>query len=470
MISSVVKRSQITPGHTIVVCVVALITIGIIMVTSAGLTIDAKERLTVLNLLTGRPLIHAGLSIVALILGSFFQPQWLTCSVFPKRFAKPAKERNPCPVSTPKITRILRWAKYWIIRCLRALALRLPFELCTWLFVLICGVLLLVRVSALQHTVNGATRWIRIGSETKFISMQPSEIAKWLFLIVIVIYAARCGVERLRKFWTGFVPALFLIGIVCAIIIGEDLGTAVLIGAVSIALLFAAGVRWWHIALLMPLPIAGITAAILSSQYRINRVLAFINPYSDPEDTGYHVIQSMSTISDGAVTGRGLGHGVHKFQYLPEDTTDFLFSVICEEVGIFGAAFVIFLYAVLLLAAYAVLRKQKSDLHRLIILGCLLTIGFQALMNLMVVTGLAPTKGIALPLLSSGGTGWIMTTFAFGWIVGLDRRASKAHAQSKQTHTNDGSLQTGVPPIPAINSISASGRTTSLQTAVSVAT
>jgi len=464
MISFVVKRSQITPGHTIIVCVVALICIGIVMVTSAGLTIDAKQRLTILHLLTSRPLIYAGLSVVALIVGSFFQPHWFTISVLPKRFAKPVPERIACSDNTPKMLRILSWAKYWTIRCLRALFIRLPFELGTWLFVLICGVLLLVYVPALRHTVNGATRWIRIGSETTNISIQPSEIAKWAFLMVIAIYAARCGIDRLRKFWTGLVPALLLVGIVCAIIVKEDLGTAVLIGAVSIALLFAAGVRWWHIAILLPIPALGITAAILSSQYRIDRVLAFINPYRDPEGTGYHVIQSMATISDGSITGRGLGHGVHKFQYLPEDTTDFLFSVICEEVGIFGAAFIVFLYVILLVAAYNVLCKQKCDLHRLVILGCSLTIGFQALLNLMVVTGLAPTKGIALPLLSSGGTGWIMTTFALGWVVGLDRRASKVQTNDKQIEINDELPHEILTHIPVINSVSASGRTTSLQT------
>src|SRR5690606_37287259 len=118
----------------------------------------------------------------------------------------------------------------------------------------------------------------------------------------------------------------------------------------------------------------------------------------------------------------------HKFEYLPEDTTDFIFAVICEELGVFGAGLVAALYAALLLAMLSVLRRQEGRVEQTVCLGVMLTVGMQALMNLAVVTGMAPTKGIALPLLSSGGTGWILTSFSLGVIVGIDRRTRIARS------------------------------------------
>jgi cell division protein FtsW len=130
----------------------------------------------------------------------------------------------------------------------------------------------------------------------------------------------------------------------------------------------------------------------------------------------------MSTISGGGLSGLGLGNGIHKFGYLPEDTTDFIFSVICEELGIFGALAVASLYIGLVALGVHVIRKSTSAFQQLIALGFIVTIGFQAAMNILVVTALIPTKGIALPLLSNGGTGWLLTAFCVGLIDAIDRK------------------------------------------------
>jgi len=244
-------------------------------------------------------------------------------------------------------------------------------------------------------------------------------------VLILPVFAVWVGAEGIGRFWAGFVPLLAVLGLVCALIITEDLGTAVLIGLVGMVVLFAAGVRWWHIAILLPIPLSGIVAAILTSSYRIERVRAFLNPYADPQGEGYHMIQSMAAIANGHLTGRGLGHGVYKFGYLPEDTTDFLFSIVCEELGIAGAALVIFLYVALLISGIQIVKRLPARGTKLIALGIVLTIGFQAGINLLVVTGMAPTKGIALPLLSAGGTGWILTAFSLGLLIGMDRGAEQ---------------------------------------------
>jgi cell division protein FtsW len=130
----------------------------------------------------------------------------------------------------------------------------------------------------------------------------------------------------------------------------------------------------------------------------------------------------MSTISGGGLSGLGLGNGIHKFGYLPEDTTDFIYSVICEELGIFGAVAVASLYIGLVILGVCVIRKTKNTFEQLIALGFIITIGFQAGMNILVVTALVPTKGIALPLLSNGGTGWLLTAFCIGLLNAIDRK------------------------------------------------
>jgi cell division protein FtsW len=190
---------------------------------------------------------------------------------------------------------------------------------------------------------------------------------------------------------------------------------------VAAVMLIAAGARLWHFAAMAPLGLAAVAGAIIVSPYRVKRILAFMDPYADPEGTGYHMIQSMVAVANGQVFGRGLGFGLQKFGYLPEDRTDFLFAVICEELGLMGATAVIALYAGLLWAGLAIIRREPNTLLKLAALGVVATVGLQAVINLAVVTGLGPTKGIALPLLSSGGTGWILTAASLGLLVAIDR-------------------------------------------------
>jgi cell division protein FtsW len=185
-------------------------------------------------------------------------------------------------------------------------------------------------------------------------------------------------------------------------------------------MLLAAGARLWHFLVFIPPLAAGAVVLIVTNPYRLTRIETFLDPYMQPQGSGYHMIQSMLAVSGGEGFGRGLGYGLQKFGYLPEDTTDFLFAIICEELGIAGAAVVIFLYIAMLWAGLAIVKRQTSVVLKLLGLGIISTVGFQALINLAVVTGLGPTKGIALPLVSSGGTGWILTAASLGLLVAMD--------------------------------------------------
>ena len=192
----------------------------------------------------------------------------------------------------------------------------------------------------------------------------------------------------------------------------------------------------------------------MANPYRLERIKSFLDPYQDPEGKGYHMIQSMLAVSGGQIHGRGLGHGLQKFGYLPEDQTDLLFAIICEELGVFGAAIVVFLYAALIWAALSIIRKQTNPVLKLVAIGITATVGLQALINMAVVTGLGPTKGIALPLLSSGGTGWILTAACLGLLINMDLRGHR-YTPTLQPQPNNNPPQTLTPehnlhaPLPA---------------------
>lgn len=289
-----------------------------------------------------------------------------------------------------------------------------------WLLILAVALCGLALVPGLGRNVNGASRWLHIGPQSWQLSFQPSELAKWATVAAIAWWGARRA-GAMRRFFDGMLPPLIILAGVCGLIVIEDLGTAVLIGAVGVIMLIAAGAKIWQMLLLAPAGVAGIIAMIIISPYRMRRLTAFLDPWADPQGVGYHPIQSLIAISGGELTGRGLGNGLQKFGYLPEDTTDFVFAVICEELGVAGAVLVIGMYLAMLWVGLGVVRDCRHPFGRLLGLGILGTIALQALINIAVVTVVVPTKGIALPLLSYGGTGWIMCAGAVGLLVAIDR-------------------------------------------------
>jgi cell division protein FtsW len=392
-------------GHIVILCALALLTLGVVMVNSAEMAVNpisssatlddatantspgiAKNGVTFRSIATSTASKHLLLALAALTIAAF----------------------APIGLLRSTITRLGRRFN--------------PLILLGILAVGTVAILSTVYWPGISRPVNGSHRWVTLGP---LHSLQPSELAKWLLIWIIAAYAVWKGRDGLAKFWTGFFPAVVAIGLVCSFVVLEDLGTGVLMAAAASLVLLAAGGRILHFALPVPIALVGIAIAIIQNPYRIQRVTSFLDPYADPQNSGFHMIQSMATVAGGGITGRGLGNGLQKFGYLPEDQTDFLFAIICEELGLAGALLTLTLYAVLAFAILSVVQRTRSTLLRLGALGILATITIQASINLLVVTGLGPTKGIALPLLSAGGTGWILTAACLGLIVAIDRHTPR---------------------------------------------
>lgn len=385
------------PGHVIGLCVFALLCLGAVMVQSALMSAH-KGGVTFEAIVLSKSSIFLAVAVVAMLIASRLPVSALFDA---SRLGQP---------------RLVAGLPVHPLLLLAALAL--------------AGLLLLVYVPGLGREVNGSHRWINLPGGQQF---QPSEVAKWGVVVLLGLYAAWQGHERMRSFWR-LLPGLAIAGALAVLVIKEDLGTGALMLAASAVILIAGGGRVWQLALLAPPVLAGLAYAVLSSEYRRQRILAFLDPYEDPEGRGYHMIQSMVAIFHGEGWGRGLGFGLQKFGYLPEDETDFLFAIICEELGIAGASLVVALYLGILWAGFSIVRRAPAGAPKLIGLGVLTTLGVQAVINLAVVTGLAPTKGIALPLLSSGGTGWILTATSLGLLIAMDREYASDVPDRERQH------------------------------------
>ncbi len=303
------------------------------------------------------------------------------------------------------------------------------------LLLLVLGALVLqglTMVPSLGHEVNGAYRWLKVGP----ITFQPSELVKWVMVLAIAWWCARRSAV-MHRLGAGVTPAILLVTLACGLIVREDLGTAMLIGLVAVVLLIAGGMRLW---VLLPVFIvggAGVVAAVMAAPYRMKRLMIYRDPWIDPQGAGYHPIQSQLAFAEGGVQGSGLGQSIQKY-YIPEDTTDFIFPVLTEELGLAGAALVIGLFIAILWTGLGVTRDSRDLFSRLVGLGILTTLGVQAAINLAVVTVVVPTKGIALPLVSNGGTGWIMTAGALGLLAAIDNANAIEEAEALSTDSADG--------------------------------
>jgi cell division protein FtsW (lipid II flippase) len=226
------------------------------------------------------------------------------------------------------------------------------------------------------------------------------------------------------KAWRwGFVPLVVGFGMCAALVLKEDFGTAALISVVVIVMILMAGCRWWHVAMLIPPGVLVVWGAIFRdpTSFRYKRMMAFMNPFADMKGAGYHPAESLLTIASGGFWGVGLGNGIQKMGYLPEDDTDFIFAVICEELGFFGALMVIGLFLAFVIIGWRIASRCQHQFGKMVAFGVTSMIGLQAAFNIAVVTVTVPTKGIALPLISSGGTGWIMNAIAIGVLMSIER-------------------------------------------------
>lgn len=276
--------------------------------------------------------------------------------------------------------------------------------------------LLLILVLFLP-AVNDTHRWIRAGA----LSFQPAELAK-LTLILFLAYHLERRKERVNDALTSVFPAGVMIGWFAFLIyIQPDLGTAATLVAVSGVMLFLAGVRLRYFAALA-LPAAFLLyRAVMVAAYRRDRIEAFLNPWSDARGAGYQIIQSLIAVGTGGVTGVGLMEGRQKLFYLPYPYSDFVFAVIGEELGLLGAAVVVLLFVVLLWRGIRTAMQAPDLFGTLLAAGLTLEIVMQAFINVSVVTGLLPTKGIPLPLISAGGSSLLFTLVSVGLILNVSQ-------------------------------------------------
>lgn len=304
------------------------------------------------------------------------------------------------------------------------IAARIPLDrLREWvapMTILIFALLVAVLFPGIGSEVNGSRRWIRLGPA----AFQPSEAAKLFTVIYLGHYVVKKG-ERIRDFFEGLAPALVVIGLQVALILVEpDLGMTVTILTLATLLLFLGGVSFKHLASLGLLMIPLVLYWIFKTPYRRERVLSYLNPWSDPSASGFQMIQSYLALGSGGIFGNGLGEGRQKLFFLPEPHTDFIFALIGEELGLIGTLSLLFLYVFLLWKGTRIASSVEDPFQRMLAIGTTLMMTLPALMNMGVVTGLLPTKGLALPFVSYGGSSLLVNWLAMGLLYNISRSAA----------------------------------------------
>jgi cell division protein FtsW len=304
-----------------------------------------------------------------------------------------------------------------------ALLFRVPIWLwqraSPWLFMFGTGLLVFVLIPAIGREVNGARRWMPLG----LLTFQPSELMK----LFVVLYAADYTVRKaafMDDFRKGFLPMFAVMTFIAALLLREpDFGALVVVTTIAMTILFLGGLNWRLFAGLAVLLALAFVVLIVSSPYRLQRILGFMDPWSDAYGTGYQLSHSLIAFGRGEWLGVGLGASVEKLFYLPEAHTDFLLAVIAEELGFAGVAVVITLFLFLVHRAFAV-GRQAASLERyyaaLVAQGIGVWLGVQAFINMGVNMGLLPTKGLTLPLLSFGGTGIVVNCMALAILLRID--------------------------------------------------
>ena len=278
--------------------------------------------------------------------------------------------------------------------------------------------LLLVLVFFLDRSHN-THRWIRLG----VLSFQPSELAKPA-LILFLAYFLETRTKFMDDWRRTLIPATAPAVVMAALILMQpDLGTALACGAISAVVLFVAGMSLKYYAwALAPLPLF-FYVVVVRVPWRYQRILAFIDPYSDPQGRGFHIIQSLIAVGTGGLTGLGLMEGKQKLFYLPEPHTDFIFAVTAEELGLLGATLVVVLFAIFLYRAIRAAVLTDDIFARYLATGIGAMVGVQALFNISVVLGMAPTKGIPLPFISYGGSSLFITLASVGVLLNITQHA-----------------------------------------------
>jgi cell division protein FtsW len=279
--------------------------------------------------------------------------------------------------------------------------------------------LVLVLVPPIGQAINGTRRWIRLGP----VSFQPVELAKLALVVYLAAFLARKRGE-LDDFRTGALPPLLVGGLLAALVLVQpDLGNCMTLIVLTFGLLYLAGSPIKHLAWVAAPALPLIVLAVWMAPYRMRRITAFMDPWGDPRGSGFQIIQSWLALGNGGLVGQGIGGSRQKLFYLPESHTDFIFAIVGEELGFVGAVAVVALFAVLVWRGLRIGLRAPDAFGAYLALGITVLLATQTIVNLGVVTGLLPTKGLPLPFISFGGSALLMTMLATGMLLNISQHA-----------------------------------------------
>jgi cell division protein FtsW len=303
-------------------------------------------------------------------------------------------------------------------------ALRLDYRrlerLVVPLLIVSIALLVLVLLPPFGQAINGTRRWFRIGP----LSFQPVELAKFALVLYLASFLTRRG-EAIRSFWQGLFPILLVAGTMALLtFVQPDLGNSLALVVLTLVLAYLAGARVKHMAWVAAAALPLVALAVALKPYRWRRMVTFVNPWDDPQGSGFQIIQSFLALGSGGLTGRGLGGSKQKLFYLPEPYTDFIFAIVGEELGLLGALGVIALFAVLIWRGLRVGLRAPDPFGSYLALGLTVMLATQTLVNLGVVMGALPTKGLPLPFVSFGGSALLMTMFSAGVLLNISQHAT----------------------------------------------
>lgn len=284
---------------------------------------------------------------------------------------------------------------------------------------LVClAALILVLIPGIGTSVGGSSRWIKLPG----FSLQPSEPAKIAF-IMYMAYSLDRKQDKVQFFSSGFLPYMVVLALLLALLLKQpDLGSSLTLGCVAMVMLFAAGTRPTYIVSMVLLALPFLYFGVMQVGYRRRRIMAFLNPWDDPMNTGFQIIQSWIGFGTGGIFGNGLGEGKQKMFFLPEAHTDFIFSVIGEELGLIGVLVIAGMFLLVVMRGIRIALAVDDLFGRFLAFGITTLFGLQAFINMGVVIGLLPTKGLALPFISYGGSSLVVTLFAMGILLNISSR------------------------------------------------
>ncbi len=303
-------------------------------------------------------------------------------------------------------------------------ALRLDYRrlerLVVPLLIVSIALLVLVLLPPFGQAINGTRRWFRIGP----LSFQPVELAKFALVLYLASFLTRRA-EAMRSFWQGLFPILLVAGTMALLtFVQPDLGNSLALVVLTLVLAYLAGAPVKHMAWVAGAALPLVALAVAMKPYRWRRMVAFVNPWDDPQGSGFQNIQTFLALGSGGLTGRGLGGSKQKLFYLPEPYTDFIFAIVGEELGLIGAVGVLALFAVLIWRGLRVGLRAPDPFGSYLALGLTVMLATQILVNLGVVMGALPTKGLPLPFVSFGGSALLMTMFSAGVLLNISQHAT----------------------------------------------